>query len=533
MTFARKLYRLIAGAVLGLASLGTIGARQIDEVFDAASYASKNSLPSIERLDEVSVGLYRTRILTWRHIAAEAPAEKSRLAEQIAALKKNQATALDAYLLKDVSNDTDREMTSESKSALERYFKANAEVLAFSSAGDAAAARARQMAIQATIDAAEQRLNDQRSYNIELANKASVRAASTRDNAYLTAIGIAVATTLAIALAGYWLVRQMVAGLEASIALADAVANGDLTARIETDGSDEVARLQRALSLMGEKLTSAIGDVKHSADAIATASREIASGNMDLSARTEAQASSLEEAASSMEQLTSTVQQNAESAAHVRQLADAAAGTAREGGKVVGDVVATMEAITQASMRIADITSVIDGIAFQTNILSLNAAVEAARAGEQGRGFAVVAGEVRNLAQRSASAARQIKTLIDDSADKVRQGSALVDKAGTSMQEIVCGVTRVAQVIGTIADASREQGAGIVQINEAVSQMDSMTQQNAALVEESAAAAVAMREQAEYLGRLVTRFRFEQDNPIAQQQSHTGPAASARRLAAS
>jgi methyl-accepting chemotaxis protein len=532
MTFSRKLYLLVAGAVLGLASLGAIGALQVIRVFDAANYATANSLPSIEHLDQALADLYKVRIMTWRHMAAATPEDKIRESDTIDGLKQDLAALLSRYLAEDISDDTDRAMSGKVQAALDKYFAVNASVLALSSAGDAEAARRKQLSVQDIVKHAEDALKDQREYNVKLAHDASERAATTKRDALIAAVCIAVATTLAIALAGYWLARQLVAGLEASIALADAVAGGDLTARIDADGSDEVARLQRALSRMSEQLTATIGDVKRSSDAIATASGEIASGNMDLSARTEAQASSLEETASSMEQLTSTVQQNAESAADARQLAEGAAGTAREGGKVVGDVVATMEAIAQASSRIVEIINVIDGIAFQTNILSLNAAVEAARAGEQGRGFAVVAGEVRNLAQRSATAAREIKALIDDSASKVRQGSALAGKAGASMQEIVDGVTRVAQVIGTIAEASREQGAGIVQVNEAVSQMDGMTQQNAALVEESAAAAVAMREQAEQLGRLVTMFRVERESPAARRPSHPGPGAGALRLAA-
>ena len=274
------------------------------------------------------------------------------------------------------------------------------------------------------------------------------------------------------------------------------IAGGDLVKPIEVDGSNEMGQLAESLRHMQGELMRTVGDVRNGANAIYSGASEIATGNNDLSSRTEQQAASLEETAASMEQLTATVKQNAENARQASHLALSASETAQRGGKVVDNVVQTMRDISTSSQKIADIISVIDGIAFQTNILALNAAVEAARAGEQGRGFAVVAGEVRNLAQRSAQAAREIKSLIEDSVGKVDVGSTLVESAGETMAEIVSAVTRVTDIMGEIASASDEQSRGIDQVGLAVAEMDRVTQQNAALVEESAAAAAALEEQA-------------------------------------
>ncbi|END8918820.1 methyl-accepting chemotaxis protein [Escherichia coli] len=292
------------------------------------------------------------------------------------------------------------------------------------------------------------------------------------------------------------------------------IAGGDLVKPIEVDGSNEMGQLAESLRHMQGELMRTVGDVRNGANAIYSGASEIATGNNDLSSRTEQQAASLEETAASMEQLTATVKQNAENARQASHLALSASETAQRGGKVVDNVVQTMRDISTSSQKIADIISVIDGIAFQTNILALNAAVEAARAGEQGRGFAVVAGEVRNLAQRSAQAAREIKSLIEDSVGKVDVGSTLVESAGETMAEIVSAVTRVTDIMGEIASASDEQSRGIDQVGLAVAEMDRVTQQNAALVEESAAAAAALEEQASRLTEAVAVFR------IQQQQQH-------------
>lgn len=311
-------------------------------------------------------------------------------------------------------------------------------------------------------------------------------------------------------LCAYVIMHSITVPLHEAIAIAVKVAGGELTAQVKVIGRDEVSDLLNALKAMIESLVNTVSEVRAGTDTITVASREIASGNADLSSRTEAQASSLEETASSMEELTQTVKENADNARQANQLAFSASAVAEKGGTVVAQVVQTMGAIKERSSKIVDIIGVIDGIAFQTNILALNAAVEAARAGEQGRGFAVVASEVRSLAQRSASAAKEIKTLIGDSVEKVDLGAQLVDEAGQTMGLIVTSVKQVAAIMGEITIATQTQSAGIGEINDAISQMDEMTQQNAALVEQAAAAAESMEEQAHILHEAVSAFKLNQ-----------------------
>lgn len=308
-----------------------------------------------------------------------------------------------------------------------------------------------------------------------------------------------------------------------------AIAGGDLTQSISAEGRNEMSQLASGLHEMQSSLVKTVGAVRNSSDSIYTGASEISTGNNDLSSRTEQQAASLEETAASMEQLTATVKQNTENARQASNLAKNASDTAARGGQVVSDVVRTMSDISSSSQQIAQITSVIDAIAFQTNILALNAAVEAARAGEQGRGFAVVAGEVRTLASRSAQAAKEIKTLIENSVSRVNSGTSLVAEAGNTMQEIVNAVTRVTDIMGEIASASDEQSKGIEQVSLAVSQMDSVTQQNASLVQESAAASAALEEQAEQLRQAVAVFRVNGHSMLL--QSKPGKPTIAPRMA--
>ena len=317
------------------------------------------------------------------------------------------------------------------------------------------------------------------------------------------------ALALAFGVVCAWVLTMgIVRPLRTAVEIARKVADGDLTAQIDASAKDETGQLLQALKDMNTSLLNIVSEVRTGTDSIATSSTEIAAGNQDLSSRTEEQAGSLEETASSMEELTSTVKQNADNARQANQLAASAAQVAVKGGEVVAQVVGTMESINASSNKIVDIISVIDGIAFQTNILALNAAVEAARAGEQGRGFAVVASEVRNLAQRSASAAKEIKTLIGTSVEQVNAGSMLVAQAGSTMNDIVDSVQRVSDIITEITAASSEQSVGIDEINRAIGQMDAVTQQNAALVEESAAAAESMQHQAHNLAQVVSVFKL-------------------------
>jgi len=343
---------------------------------------------------------------------------------------------------------------------------------------------------QARMDTHGQTIHDVQSLTVEL-------------------IAILAACALAFgALFSWLLTRSIVQPIRAALELAETVAGGDLTRTIDAHGKDETGALLRALSNMNDSLVRIVSQVRNGTDTIATGSAEISAGNFDLSARTEQQASALEETAASMEELTTTVRQNADNARQANQLAITASNVAVEGGSVVGQVITTMGSINESSRKIVDIIGVIDGIAFQTNILALNAAVEAARAGEQGRGFAVVASEVRNLAQRSAAAAKEIKVLIGDSVDKVDAGAKLVDQAGATMEQVVSSIRRVTDIMAEITHASQEQTGGIEQVNQAIGQMDQVTQQNAALVEEAAAAAASMQDQAATLAQVVGVFKL-------------------------
>ncbi|KGS73747.1 hypothetical protein X976_2636 [Burkholderia pseudomallei MSHR7500] len=343
----------------------------------------------------------------------------------------------------------------------------------------------------------------------------------------LIAAGIAAAFLMVIGIR-FALRGLIVQPLNVAIAQFERIAAGDLTQATRIAGNNEIGRLFQGISRMQAAVGDMVKAVHRGAEAVDLGAREISSGNADLSARTESQAASLQETASSMEQLTGTVRQNAENARQASQLAVNASDIATQGGEVVGQVVTTMQDIATSSSKVADIIGTIEGIAFQTNILALNAAVEAARAGEQGRGFAVVAGEVRSLAQRSATAAKEIKQLIGDSAHKVQSGSALVERAGATMAEIVQAVRRVTDIMGEISAASEEQSTGIVQVNRAVSQMDAVTQQNAALVEQAAAAAASLEDQTRQMKQIVSAWRVEGASAAATPAASTSAAASVR-----
>jgi len=345
--------------------------------------------------------------------------------------------------------------------------------------------------------------------DLETASHQSATQAAAAYASALRMMLILAALALVAGLVIAYLIQRSVAGpLRRAVAVAERVADGDLSQTIENTSTDEVGQLLTALGRMNTRLRDIVTTLKTSAESVSIGSREIAMGNMDLSGRTEEQASALEQTAASMEELNSTVRQNAKNALQANELATGATEVAVRGGAVVSNVVSTMKLINESSRKISEIISVIDGIAFQTNILALNAAVEAARAGEQGRGFAVVAAEVRSLAQRSAAAAKDIKTLIGASVERVEQGTALVDQAGGTIDEVVIAIRRVATIISEISSASAEQSAGVAQVGEAVTQMDNATQQNAALVEQSAAAAEGLKQQAELLVQAVAVFKL-------------------------
>ncbi len=402
-----------------------------------------------------------------------------------------------------------RELLAKAQASRARYQSVIEKVLAEAAGGHSE--NAEHQAFGETYSALHAFAGDLRAlldFNQKLVETAGAQstAAFQSTRSWLLAAGL-LAVVLGMVCA-WWITRSITRPLQEAVALADRVAAGDLTVRMNTERRDEVGQLLHALARMNESLVTIVGDVRTASDSISTGSSQIAGGNADLSQRTEAQASNLQQTAASMEEITSIVRQNADTAVEATELALQAARTAAQGGEAMGRVVGTMQRISASSQRIGDIISVIDSIAFQTNILALNAAVEAARAGEQGRGFAVVATEVRSLAQRSAQAAREIAGLIGESRTEVEDGTRLVNDTGRTIADIVGQVQRVSTLIGELSHASNEQRSGIEQIGQAVTQLDEVTQQNAALVEESAAAAESLKQQAERLAGTVAAFRL-------------------------
>ncbi|MFO6420634.1 methyl-accepting chemotaxis protein [Hylemonella sp. W303a] len=463
-----------------------------------------------ERLRQVST--WRSAIeLNWvRTRAALHETDTTRIKDWQAEMDKTSAlvTEVSQKAVAVLTSPADKALVDEVFKARENYRGPRADALKRRLAGEDVSAIVTQQLkpLSETYIAALQRLEDRQ---VDLFEEELKTAEKDAALGRWIIIGSAVAAIVLGFAAMVLLSRSIVPPLRRAVESTKAIAQGDLNRPIDIEGRDELAQMLEALSTMQSSLSQIVRRVREGSESVSTASAEIAEGNQDLSARTESQASALQETAASMEELSSTVKQNADNARQANQLAQSASTVAVQGGEVVSQVVDTMKGISNSSKKIADIINVIDGIAFQTNILALNAAVEAARAGEQGRGFAVVASEVRNLAGRSADAAKEIKNLITESVGRVDQGTTLVDKAGQTMTEIVASIRRVTDIMGEISAASSEQSAGVSQVGEAVTQMDQATQQNAALVEEMAAAASSLKSQARELVQTVAVFKLD------------------------
>jgi methyl-accepting chemotaxis protein len=500
LAFATLIVLLVISAAAGLSRLALMEA-------DIAQIALEG-LPRLDQAHDVAHNANLMALTLRNAVLADNEAEIAAEA-QIVARARSANTKLLEQLAAEANEDSERRAIDGLKQAAGASASVADEVLTLARAHQDALARealagplaVAQRAFFAAIDAV-----------VDMERASAEREAEQAEADYRHARNLLVGLTLtALAFAAFIalaITRSITRPVAQAVAAAERVQRGDLSVNIEVASRDEIGHLLSRLAAMQDDLRRIVGGVRGSADSVATASAQIAQGNADLSQRTLEQASALEETSASMTQLRGTVRQNADHAQQADRLAQDAAGVAARGGEVVGQVVHTMQGINDSSRRVVEIINTIDGIAFQTNILALNAAVEAARAGEQGRGFAVVAGEVRTLAQRSADAAKEIKTLITASVERVDQGAALVDQAGSTMAEIVAAIKRVTDLMGDISAASAEQSAGVAQIGAAVTQMDQATQQNAALVEESVAAADSLAHQAGALVRAVAVFKL-------------------------
>ena len=515
MNITKQLILTLSIALLALLLLGVGGAIQLQRAQERFDTVQNRIIPSIQGLNAAKGFLADSRLAGYRLSVFSNLADKTALDKAVADANTNFDKVIATYRAERLYDATDSKMLDADQAAMEAYRRALVPFFAAAYAGDMDGVRATLLAgtpLAITAAAAKKSMDDHIAYNNKLVDDVKAESLAAYDTAFntmLAVLGVAVLLTGALA----WHIYRTISGGLGNIehTLERVSASLDLSAAMPVERMDEVGRTATAFNKFLERIVDVIATVRTSADTVSVAAAQISAGNADLSVRTEQQASSLEETASSLEELTSAVRQNTDNARQANTLAVSASDVARKGGAVVAQVVGTMGSINESAKKIADIIGVIDGIAFQTNILALNAAVEAARAGEQGRGFAVVATEVRNLAQRSAAAAKEIKGLIEDSVDKVNTGSVLVDQAGATMEEIVASIRRVTDIMGDIANASHEQSAGIEQVNQAISQMDQVTQQNAALVEEAAAAASSLQERAVELVDVVAVFRLRGD----------------------
>ena len=483
-------------------------------------------MPKIEMTGHMQADINDIAIAIRNMILTDDPADRQKLVEEVMEHRRSMNGIL-AALDKSLVSARGKQLLAQMKQETAGYVAGQDKLIRLINLDEMDAARSLlKSELRPLLVRLKKATADQSALQKQIAMDAAAEAARTYRSTSILMWGLGVVALALAAAVAWWITRSITRPVARALEVANTVAAGDLTSRIEVDTRDEMGQLLQALKAMNENLARTVGVVRTGTDTIAVAAAQVAAGSQDLSSRTEQQAGALEETASSMEELTSTVRQNADNARQANVLAEAASNVAARGGQVIGQVVGTMGEINDSANKINDIIGVIDGIAFQTNILALNAAVEAARAGEQGRGFAVVAGEVRNLAQRSANAAKEIKALIGASTDKVASGSKLVAEAGATMQEIVDSVRRVTDIMAEISSASMEQTSGIEQINQAVVQMDETTQQNAALVEEAAAASSQMQEQAAMLAKAVAVFQVgtAQAAPVAAQVKTPVPA---------
>ncbi len=489
-------------------------------------------LPSVKAMGAMSQTLNRFRLAENDHVLALDDKTMDEIDKTLAAQRQSMADQIKAYEPL-ISGPEERKQVEEFQTALATYYTTHTRLIELSRGGEKTAEQAKAWLrgdSRTALKALESQLND----IIELNDRGAAKAATDADATYASAqrwmIGLALAMAIVAVCTTVVIVRSLsrqLGGEPGDVSdLAKAIAAGDLTTRVDVKPGDSTSIVAQ-MAAMQASLARVVSTVRQNSESVATASSQIAQGNQDLSGRTEEQASALQQTAATMEQLGTTVRNNADNAKQANQLAQGASAVAAQGGEVVGQVVTTMQGINDSSRKIGDIISVIDGIAFQTNILALNAAVEAARAGEQGRGFAVVASEVRSLAQRSAEAAKEIKTLIGRSVEQVEQGTVLVDQAGKTMGEIVGSIQRVSDIVAEITSASVEQSSGVQQVGQAVSQMDQATQQNAALVEESAAAAESLKGQAQQLVQAVAVFKLSEHGGAVSPAYAVTPAANA------
>ncbi len=515
VSISQRLYGVVGLLGLAFAAAAVVTSWRLNDVAAKAEMTAERRVPALMKMAELELNVTRVSLQLRHAMLSRTPEELAATLADVGAKRKLIDEALVAYE-KGLFTQAGRDRYASVPPVVDNFWRVGGENLALIQAGKREEAFA--FLVDKTIPARnallEQLSQTVRYQNDSLDKDIAVIHAETAQTKQIM-LALLLSSVVLLGLFSWHIASLLQRRMAQARRVAEEVRDGNLATRVSDASRDEVSPLIAALDDMQQSLSRVVGSVRGNAESVATASAEIAQGNQDLSGRTEQQASALQQTAATMEELGTTVRHNADSARQANQLAISASSVAAQGGEVVGRVVTTMQAINDSSRRINDIIGVIDGIAFQTNILALNAAVEAARAGEQGRGFAVVAAEVRNLAQRSADAAKEIKGLIGRSVEQVEQGTVLVDQAGKTMTEIVGSIQRVSDIVAEISSASVQQSSGVQQVGEAVTQMDQATQQNAALVEQSAAAAESLKSQAQAMVQAVAVFRLSQGDPHA------------------